>query len=145
MTNVSSQGNFYIAFRILTNAMEDPSFGFKGINIANVILEYFYIGLVMMCFILALGNRPQGSKWAFTLAFVGFAILTIYMTVRTPVELLQTPIFDIPSFSSLPYSSRTRASMAFQRKKAASLSPMSSRIRSSEISCSRSLRQRAYT
>ena len=76
-----SQGNYYIAFRVLTNAMEDPSFGLKGIHIANLILEYFYIGLLIMCFILALGNRPQGSKWAFTLAFVGFAILTAYMTV----------------------------------------------------------------
>jgi len=73
-------GNYYIAFRVLTNAMEDPSFGFKGIHIANIILEYFYVGLLIMCFILALGNRPQGSKWAFTLAFVGFGILTIYMT-----------------------------------------------------------------
>jgi len=33
-----------------------------------------------MCFILALGNRPQGSKLGYTLAFVGFAIITIYMT-----------------------------------------------------------------
>ena len=64
--------------------MEDPSFGLKGIHVANVILEYFYIGLLIMCFILALGNRPQGSKWTFTLAFVGFAILTSYMTVRKP-------------------------------------------------------------
>ena len=81
-----SQGNYYIAFIVLTNAMEDPSFGFKGIHVANVILEYFYVGMVLTCFILALGNRPQGSKWTFTLAFVGFAILTVYMTVRKPLE-----------------------------------------------------------
>lgn len=34
-----------------------------------------------MCFILALGNRPQGSKWAYTTAFLGFACVTVYMTV----------------------------------------------------------------
>jgi chitin synthase len=34
-----------------------------------------------MCFLLSLGNRPQGSKWGYTLAFVGFGIVTIYMTV----------------------------------------------------------------
>jgi chitin synthase len=62
--------------------MEDPSFNIKGIHVVNVILEYFYLGLLMMCFILALGNRPQGSKLGYTLAFVGFAIITIYMTVR---------------------------------------------------------------
>ncbi|KAJ7935200.1 glycosyltransferase family 2 protein [Mycena leptocephala] len=45
--------NYYIAFTILT--------------------KYFYLGLLIMCFILSLGNRPQGSKW-------GFGIITIYMT-----------------------------------------------------------------
>lgn len=35
-----------------------------------------------MCFIFSLGNRPQGSKWGYTLAFIGFGLITIYMTVR---------------------------------------------------------------
>lgn len=64
--------------------MEDPSFHLKGIHVANVILEYFYLGLLIMCYILALGNRPQGAKWFYTLAFIGFAIITIYMTVCPP-------------------------------------------------------------
>jgi len=139
------QGNYYIAFIVLTNAMEDPSFNFKGIHIANVILEYFYVGLVLMCFILALGNRPQGSKWAFTLAFVGFAILTVYMTVRKPLETWRVYTSDVASFSSPPYSSRTRVSLTSQRRRVALLSRMSSRTRSSEISCCQSLRRRACT
>ena len=61
--------------------MEDPIFKLKGIHVFNVILDYFYVGLLLMCFILALGNRPQGSKLGYTLAFVGFALITIYMTV----------------------------------------------------------------
>jgi chitin synthase len=68
--------------------MEDPSFHLSGINILNVILEYFYVGLLLMCFILALGNRPQGSKLGYTLAFIGFALITIYMTVSLPPPLL---------------------------------------------------------
>ena len=140
-----SQGNYYIAFIVLTNAMEDPSFNFKGIHIANVILEYFYVGLVLMCFILALGNRPQGSKWAFTLAFVGFAILTVYMTVSRSLKTWRVCISDIASFSSPPYSSRTRVLLISQRRKEALLSRMSSQMRSSGISCCRSLRRRACT
>lgn len=35
-----------------------------------------------MCFILSLGNRPQGSKWGYTGAMIGFAFITVYMTVR---------------------------------------------------------------
>ncbi|KAF9524129.1 chitin synthase [Crepidotus variabilis] len=74
--------NYYIAFFILANAMEDPSFGLMpGIRIANIILNYFYLGLLAMCFILALGNRPQGAKWMYTLALFGYGFITIYMTV----------------------------------------------------------------
>jgi chitin synthase len=76
------QANYFIAFTILAQSMEDPSFNLKGINIVNDILSYFYLGLLIMCFILALGNRPQGSKWGYTMAFIGFGVITIYMTVR---------------------------------------------------------------
>lgn len=63
--------------------MEDPSFHLgNGIHIVNLILNYFYLGLLVMCFLLALGNRPQGAKWGYTLAFLGFALITVYMTVR---------------------------------------------------------------
>lgn len=76
-----SQANYYIAFAILSESMEDPSFHLKGIHIVNIILNYFYLGLLVMCFILALGNRPQGAKWGYTSAMIGFSIITIYMTV----------------------------------------------------------------
>lgn len=72
--------NYFIAFVILADAMEDPAFNLNGIHIFNVILEYVYLGLVVMCFLLSLGNRPQGSKWGYTFAFIGFALITIYMT-----------------------------------------------------------------
>ncbi|KAI0783497.1 glycosyltransferase family 2 protein [Abortiporus biennis] len=75
-------GNYYISFVILSESMEDPSFNLgKGPHIVNIILNYFYLGVLIMCFLLALGNRPQGSKWFFTLAFVGFAVITVYMTI----------------------------------------------------------------
>lgn len=78
----SLKGNYYIAFIILSQSLEDDELGItKGIHIVNLILNYFYVGLLVMCFILALGNRPQGSKRAYTFAFIGFAVITIYMTV----------------------------------------------------------------
>ncbi|KAH9919163.1 glycosyltransferase family 2 protein [Epithele typhae] len=76
-----SLGNYFIAFTILSEALEDPSFNLKGIHVANIILEYFYLGLLILCYILALGNRPQGAKWLYTFAFIGFGIITIYMTI----------------------------------------------------------------
>ena len=56
--------------------MEDPSFDLTGIHSANVILNYFYLDLLMVCFIFALGNHPQGSEWFYTLAFKGLDELT---------------------------------------------------------------------
>ncbi|KAI0793146.1 glycosyltransferase family 2 protein [Irpex lacteus] len=75
-------GNYYISFVILSEAMEDPSFNIgHGIHIVNLVLNYFYLGLLVMCFLLALGNRPQGSKRFYTLAMFGFALITVYMTI----------------------------------------------------------------
>jgi chitin synthase len=84
------QANFLISFFILTNALEDPAvIGGKPIEVINTILRFGYVGLLLTCFMLSLGNRPQGSKWGYTLAFVGFALLTVYMTVRyVPLCLL---------------------------------------------------------
>ena len=72
--------------------MEDPQFGIAGIRVANVVLDYFYLCLLIMCFILSLGNRPQGSKWGYTLAIIGFGFITIYMTVSLSTLL----VIDIP-------------------------------------------------
>jgi chitin synthase len=70
-------GNYYIAFIILSQALESYV---PQIHVVNIILNYFYLGLLIMCFLLSLGNRPQGSKWGYTLAFIGFGVVTIYMT-----------------------------------------------------------------
>ncbi|KAF8669686.1 Chitin synthase [Rhizoctonia solani] len=73
-----SLGNYYIAFVILTQSMGDLGPG--ALKILNTILNYFYLGMLVMCYLLSLGNRPQGSKFGYTMAFIGFALITIYMT-----------------------------------------------------------------
>ncbi|KAG8908388.1 Chitin synthase, class 1, partial [Tulasnella sp. 403] len=70
-------GNYWVSFVILAGAMEDM---IHGIHILNEILRYAYLGLLVTCFLLSLGNRPQGSKWAYTIAILGFALITVYMT-----------------------------------------------------------------
>ncbi|KAI6125833.1 glycosyltransferase family 2 protein [Pisolithus croceorrhizus] len=69
--------NYYIAFVILSDALESYV---PKLHVLNLILNYFYLGLLIMCFLLSPGDRPQGSKWGYTLAFVGFGFVTIYMT-----------------------------------------------------------------
>ncbi|KAG5653680.1 hypothetical protein H0H81_011432 [Sphagnurus paluster] len=42
-------------------------------------LNYLYIGLLVLSFMMALGNRPQASSSGYTAVFVGFALLMMYM------------------------------------------------------------------
>ncbi|CED84447.1 glycosyltransferase family 2 protein [Phaffia rhodozyma] len=70
-------GNYFIAFYVLTKSMESFTAGLKWLNL---ILTYVYSGLTIACFLMALGNRPKGSKFGYSIAFVTFAIITVYMT-----------------------------------------------------------------
>jgi chitin synthase len=85
---------------VLTTSVADPSYGIPKIHILTEVLRYVYLALLVMCFLLAMGNRPQGttpflffflfrtsrlngrnigSKKMFTLAMAGFAVATTYM------------------------------------------------------------------
>ncbi|KAI9019533.1 chitin synthase 1 [Phycomyces nitens] len=81
-------GNFYLTFYILTSALGaeslDPKpFSANAASILHTILNYIYILLIIVQFILALGNRPQGSKWAYFGSMTFFAILMVYMMFAT--------------------------------------------------------------
>jgi len=43
------------------------------------------------CFILALGNRPQGSKGFYLVIAISFALIMVYMLVRSLFSLLRRP------------------------------------------------------
>ncbi|WRT66006.1 uncharacterized protein IL334_002957 [Kwoniella shivajii] len=69
-------GNFYIAFFVLTSSLNSLGTAWKYVNTP---LHYLYIALLLWCFLLALGNRPAGSRVGYTSSMVGFALITIYM------------------------------------------------------------------
>ena len=61
-------------FRILTVSLgEDELLGTAG-TILAVVFEWAYLATLLTCFILALGNRPQGSN-KFYLSMVYFWVL----------------------------------------------------------------------
>ncbi|KAF7728325.1 Chitin synthase, class 1 [Apophysomyces ossiformis] len=81
-------GNFYLTFFILTSALGadqlDPKpFSAQVANILHTVLNYIYVLLIIVQFIMALGNRPQGSKWAYIISMAFFAILMAYMMFAT--------------------------------------------------------------
>lgn len=69
--------NFFIAFSILSTAFGDE---LKPLRIPGLVLSYVYVALIMFNFLLAMGNRPAGSKWAYIASMIVFAFLTVYMT-----------------------------------------------------------------
>ncbi|KAI7865034.1 chitin synthase 1 [Spinellus fusiger] len=81
-------GNFYLTFFILTSALGSESLNPKPFSdtvasILHQILNYIYILLIIVQFVMALGNRPQGSKWAYVGSMSFFAILMVYMMFAT--------------------------------------------------------------
>jgi chitin synthase len=76
--------NFYLAFFFLiTSATASSSggvFNFLNADASKFILDLFlklYIGLLFVITVCSLGNRPQGSKWTYSIAIVLFGICNV--------------------------------------------------------------------
>ena len=82
-------GNFYLIFTFLTSGIvldrkTDPFFGAGPIVI--LVLKQLYFFSVVMIFVAALGNRPQGAKLLYTGSFILFALIMatmLYMVCST--------------------------------------------------------------
>ncbi|KAG8529425.1 uncharacterized protein KY384_006062 [Bacidia gigantensis] len=56
-------------------------FGNTVTPIVNTVFKYLYLAYVMLQFILALGNRPKGSRWTYISSFIVFAVIQLYLIV----------------------------------------------------------------
>ncbi|KAK6001438.1 hypothetical protein QM012_002769 [Aureobasidium pullulans] len=56
-------------------------FGNEATPIINTIIKYIYLAFVLLQFILALGNRPKGSKFTYIVSFCWFGLVQLYITV----------------------------------------------------------------
>ncbi|KAF4305984.1 Chitin synthase [Botryosphaeria dothidea] len=81
-------GNFFLVFRILTSSLGNDEFLGTAGKVLATVFEWAYLATVITCFVLALGNRPQGSNkfymtmvyfWVLIMAYLMFA--SIYITV----------------------------------------------------------------
>ena len=66
-----SEGNHHTAF----------PFGKKATPTVNVVIEYTYLAFLLLQLILALGNRPKGSRYSYLASFVVFGIIQLYVLV----------------------------------------------------------------
>jgi len=54
--------NFFLVFQILTTSLGAPELlGTPG-EVLSVVIEWIYLGSLIVCFVLALGNTPDGSR-----------------------------------------------------------------------------------
>jgi chitin synthase len=88
-------GNFFLVFRILTASLA-TEIGTAGPYLF-IAFEWMYIGVLITCFILALGNRPQGSnKWYMSMVYFWCIIMTylmfasIFITVKSVQSQIKT-------------------------------------------------------
>jgi chitin synthase len=64
-----------------TNEQKAFPFGNTATPIVNTILQYCYLGFLLLQFILALGNRPKGSRVAYIISFCVFGLIQLYIIV----------------------------------------------------------------
>ncbi|OJJ40041.1 hypothetical protein ASPWEDRAFT_189665 [Aspergillus wentii DTO 134E9] len=56
-------------------------FGNEATPIVNTFVKYGYVFFLMLQFILALGNRPKGAKFFYTLSFLYFSLVQFYILI----------------------------------------------------------------
>ncbi|PMD27371.1 glycosyltransferase family 2 protein [Hyaloscypha hepaticicola] len=56
-------------------------FGDTATPIINTILKYLYLAFLLVQFVLALGNRPKGSKATYIVSFMVFGVINAYLIV----------------------------------------------------------------
>ncbi|KAI9048597.1 hypothetical protein LZ554_007430 [Drepanopeziza brunnea f. sp. 'monogermtubi'] len=95
-------GNFYLVFHILTKSLSDVTLLGDVGNILSVVFEWLYLFTLLTCFVLALGNRPQGSNkaymsmvifWVFIMAYLMFA--SVFITVKSIQAELADNVFTV--------------------------------------------------
>lgn len=131
-------GNFFLVFKILTTSLSQKTLlGTAGLAL-GVIFEWLYLAVLVTCFVLALGNRPQGSNKFYMTQVYFWAILMAYVPFPFPAPT-QTRIsanLNFTATSSSPPSSSPSAQFKSKSPKAASASPCSSPTNSSSPSSS---------
>lgn len=80
-------------------------FGDTFTPIFNVLIKYIYLVFIVIQFILALGNRPKGSRFTYMASFMVFSIIQGYIIVLSfylVYRALQSPLDEQISVESGP-------------------------------------------
>ncbi|ETN41417.1 chitin synthase 2 [Cyphellophora europaea CBS 101466] len=103
-------GNFFLVFKLLTTSLGSPGpLGTAG-TVLGIVFEFVYLGTLLYCFILSMGNRPQGSKKSYLAMVIFWSILMVWLTfaaVYVTVEAIRAETQENSfTFSSI-FNNRT--------------------------------------
>ncbi|PGH35279.1 chitin synthase C [[Emmonsia] crescens] len=90
-------GNFFLVFHILTKSLGAANLLGEAGRILGVVFEWLYLATLMTSFILALGNRPQGSnKFYMTMVYfwIGIMIYLSFAAIFITVKSIQAETAD---------------------------------------------------
>lgn len=85
-----SLASYYLTTTVIMDLVGTPSnsnnnsafpFGNTVTPVFNTVLKYLYLAFLLLQFILALGNRPKGSKWSYIISFGLFGLIQFYVIV----------------------------------------------------------------
>ncbi|KAF2786998.1 glycosyltransferase family 2 protein [Melanomma pulvis-pyrius CBS 109.77] len=87
-----SLASYYLTTTVIMTLVGTPQktadyhgwpFGDTVTPIFNVVIRYIYVAFLILQFILALGNRPKGSKYSYMASFTVFGLIQGYILVLT--------------------------------------------------------------
>ncbi|KAF9043755.1 chitin synthase [Hymenopellis radicata] len=76
--------NLWLTFSIIIDLLPSQGIVFGSIILIHWInfgLKCLYLGFLVLQFVLALGNRPKGERFAYTLTLWVYAVLSVYLLV----------------------------------------------------------------
>ncbi|KAF6754281.1 chitin synthase 2 [Ephemerocybe angulata] len=113
----TSLANFYLAFFFLVSSAtaegDDNAFNFLQRGAGKIVFDIFlniYIGLLFVVLVCSLGNRPQGSKWTYSVAMVLFGlcnIVTMWCAGYTVYLAVPHTVADWKNFPELFRTNKT--------------------------------------
>ncbi|EXJ94861.1 chitin synthase 2 [Capronia coronata CBS 617.96] len=98
-------GNFFLVFRLLTSSLgTKETLGTVG-TVLGVVFEFVYLATLLYCFILSMGNRPQGNPKSYLMMVIFWSVLMVWLTfasVFLTVKSIQAEINEKDfSFSTI--------------------------------------------
>ena len=112
--------SFWLTTAVIMDLVGTPSdrngqkgwpFGNTATPIINTVFKYIYLGFVVLQFVLALGNRPKGSRTTYIVSFAVFGLIQLYLIILSTYLVVNA--FTSPTTGKLDTSAPDKFAKSF--------------------------------